>query len=105
MDSTIENTKVSLKNLTVAGESGDLFNETSNISAKFHIRHEGEVLVVEQTLTLKRTHNEWIAEMPMDDFPPQKTATEAAIKLADWMEKMAVAIRGATFDTINLNEL
>lgn len=43
--------------------------------------------------------------MPMDDFPAQTTVTAAAWKLADWMERMAAAIREATFDEINLNNL
>lgn len=58
-----------------------------------------------QPLTLHWDNNGWTASMPMHDFPPQKTVTAAAWKLADWMERMAKAIKSRELDQINLNSL
>jgi hypothetical protein len=35
----------------------------------------------------------WIAQINLDDFPPQETPEAAAHKLADWLERLAASIR------------
>lgn len=56
---------------------------------------------VEQSLTIRSSDGlfqpDWIAEITLDDFPPQKAPHEAAIKLADWMERLAAAIRSGDY--------
>ncbi|MFZ2452624.1 MAG: hypothetical protein WAW36_19115 [Methylovulum miyakonense] len=102
-DSTPENkTKIILKSIN--SEKG-FYNSNGNVVAIFSAAHSDGVITVEQDLVLKQIDSKWIAEMPMLDFPPQKTITDAAWKLADWMEKMAAAIKASTFDEINLNNL
>lgn len=39
----------------------------------------------------------WIADLTFSDFPPQQTPGAAAIKLADWMDRLASAIRSGEY--------
>jgi hypothetical protein len=82
-----------------------VFNAGGAITAKFVVGHDNSSATVDQMLILKRDREGWTAEMPMDGFPPQKTANDAALKLADWMERMAVAIKHGTYDEIYINIL
>lgn len=47
-------------------------------------------LVIERD---RRGHGKWEASMVMKEFPGQDSKEEAALKLADWMERMAMAIK------------
>ena len=42
----------------------------------------------------------WVASIELEDFPAQETTTNAANKLADWLERLAGAIR--TGDYMNI---
>lgn len=95
-------TKVVLKSLT---SDRGLYDSTGKVEAVFTVGHDNSTHTVTQDLILTNSGSGWSAQMPMLDFREQKTITAAAYKLADWMEKMAVAIRENTFDSINLNNL
>jgi len=60
---------------------------------------------VEQDLTIKAVDGlrgcKWVASIAMDDFPPQESAHDAAHKLADWLERLASAIRIGEYAKIN----
>jgi hypothetical protein len=59
--------------------------------------HNNGKTSVEQTLTITSADGlfepTWIATVALDDFPPQKTPEDAANKLADWLERLASAIK------------
>lgn len=95
-------TKVLLKTLT---SEKSLFNSDGKIEARFIIGHCNGATTVEQELVLESGGFGWLAQMSMNDFPRQKSVTAAAWKLADWMERMAAAIREHEFDQININSL
>ena len=79
--------------------------QVSEIKAIFLIAHDDGTVTLDQDLILTKTPKGWTAEMLMENFPPQKTVTASAWKLAEWMEKMAVAIKASEYDSINLNGL
>jgi hypothetical protein len=64
---------------------------------EYSVEHNNGKTSVEQTLTIRSTAGlyqpAWIASVALDDFPPQHTPAEAAEKLADWLERLAGAIR------------
>ena len=95
-------TRVVLKRLE--SEKG-LYNQDGRVVAVFTVGSDNQKSTLDQDLTLTQTEKGWTAEMPMLDFPPQKTSTAAAWKLAEWMERMAQAIKDREFDQINLNGL
>ena len=58
---------------------------------------------VEQSLIISSIDGlfdpKWIAEIKLDDFPPQKSPEEAAKKFADWLERLAGAIRTGKYQS------
>lgn len=76
-----------------------------NVEVIFKVSSNDTRITLEQELILTKSQDGWTAKMPMDKFPPQETATDSALKLADWMEKMAAAIKDHDFDLIDLNKL
>jgi hypothetical protein len=95
-------TKIVLKSLI---SDRGLYDSTGKVEAVFTVGHDNSTRTVTQDLILTNSDSGWSAQMPMQDFPKQKTTTAAAWKLAEWMEKMALAIKDNTFDSINLNDL
>ena len=57
---------------------------------------------VEQNLTIAGTEGlrdyNWTASIALDDFPPQPTPEAAALKLADWLERLAGALRTGEYE-------
>ena len=70
----------------------------------FSIKHNNNSTTLDQDLILKKSADGWTAYMEMVDFPPQKTITESAHKLAEWFERMACEIRAHEYDSLNLND-
>ena len=64
---------------------------------EYAVEHNNGSTSVEQVLTISSVDGlrdqTWKAEIKLDDFPPQKTPAEAANKLADWLERLAAAMR------------
>lgn len=80
-------------------------SDPDTIEATYLVCSDNGSTTLSQPLTLRWDREGWVATMPMNDLPPQMTSTSAAWKLADWMERMAQAIKGREFDQINLNNL
>lgn len=63
----------------------------------YSVEHNNGQTSVEQKMTITSKEGliepNWSASIELSDFPPQKTPEEAAHKLADWMERLAAAIR------------
>jgi hypothetical protein len=95
-------TRVAIKSLV--SEKG-LYFESGKVEVRFVIGHDNGRTTLEQELILTNDGSGWMAQMVMNDFPREKTITASAWKLADWMERMAIAIKDNTFDQINLNGL
>lgn len=78
------------------------FNDSS-VCAEYSVEQNNGTTSVEQKMTLTCDNVDilstnfngqlWNAEIAFDDFPPQKTPEAAAHKLADWLERLAAAIR------------
>lgn len=79
--------------------------ETDVLTARFNVAHNNGQTTVDQDLVLRRYGDGWSAEMSMEGFPEQKTATEAAHKLAEWFDRLAATIKRSEFDIIDLNNL
>jgi len=63
---------------------------------------DGNVLFT--ALNAKRQRGAWKVEMPQP-YVSGNTITSTAWELANWMERMAEAIKNHTFDDFNLNNL
>ena len=78
------------------------FNDSA-VCAEYSVEHNNGTTTVEQKMSLTydnvnalSTHYNgqvWNAEIAFDGFPAQKTPEAAAHKLADWLERLAGAIR------------
>lgn len=67
------------------------------------VSDEGQNVFV-STLEASRSEDVWTVNMS-HPLITGKTITATAHELADWMERMAEAIKGNTFDEININNL
>jgi len=94
-------TKVTLKTLN---NTGSLRTEGA-LTCTYELSHNDMKVIMDQGLKLERTNGQWTAEPIITDFPNMPTSHDAAQKLADWMEKMAVTIRAHDFSKINFDEL
>lgn len=70
----------------------------------FKVIANDEKTTLDQDLVLTRNHEGWFAAMEMKGFPPQETPAQAAEKLADWFQRMAIAMRSGRYDAIDLND-
>lgn len=56
---------------------------------------------VERLLTISSVGGlydpKWVANLVLDDFPPQETPKNAALKMADWLERLAAAMRAGEY--------
>lgn len=63
----------------------------------YSVEHNNGNTSVEQEMTIKSQDGlfepVWSASIEMSDFPTQDTPEKAAHKLAEWMERLAAAIR------------
>lgn len=68
---------------------------------EYSVEHNNGSTSIEQTMTLTASSGllktSWLASVALDDFPPQETPQKAAEKLADWLERLASAIRCGHF--------
>jgi len=59
---------------------------------------------VDQLLTISSVDGlfnpKWVAKLALDDFPPQETPKNAALKMADWLERLAAAIRAGEYQSL-----
>lgn len=86
-------------------EGSPLSSNDLTYHLKYSILAGDDARTVDQTLSLTSTHEGWVAEMPMDEFPPQASAGDAALKLACWFELMAKGLREGDYGTICINDL
>jgi len=102
-----ERCKTSFKSLEVASiDQLDRFmGKPADVKAVFVVMHDNATTTLDQELHLTRTYEGWKAEIKMDDMPHSKTVTAAAWKTAEWLERLAKAIKSGTYDQINLNGL
>lgn len=59
----------------------------------YFIQHNNRRTTLEQELTIKSDeYGEFTASVDMSDFPKLLTEREAALKMADWMQRLSIAI-------------
>ncbi len=77
------------------------FTKADAYAFEYSVEQNNGKTSVEQTLTIRSSDGlfepQWIAEITLNDFPPQQTPSDAADKLADWMERLAAAIRSGEY--------
>ena len=77
-------------------------SDDHSVCAEFSVEHNNGSTSVEQKMTIdghtRFMHPEYTATIELDDFPTQKTPQAAADKLADWLERLAAAIRIGDFN-------
>ena len=64
-----------------------------NECAEFQVMHSNGVTTLEQKLYIEKQFGKWTASIAFDDFPEQESGEDAALKLAEWMDRLAKAIR------------
>lgn len=78
------------------GEDGD-----ANDVYLYAVAHSNGKTTVEQKLTIRNTNrsidSSWIASFSLEDIPPQSSPEKAVEKLADWMERLAAAMRSGEY--------
>lgn len=76
-------------------------SDDHSVCAEFSVEHNNGETSVEQKLTIEGNtrfmHPKYTATIELDDFPEQSTPQGAADKLADWLERLAAAIRTGDF--------
>ena len=95
--------RVAIKSLFT--DKGLYGSDGKTVTAIFDVGHNNGTTTLKQELILTQVHDGWVASMDMSDIPPSKTITASAWQLAEWMERMAEAIKANTFDQININSL
>lgn len=61
---------------------------------------------LEQNLTLtKNDQGRWVAQIALDDFPPQETPELAVQRLQLWLKTLAKSLNQRKFKKINLAEI
>lgn len=104
-------TKVFLRSITNDQELHS--HKNHDIEVVFCVAHyslEAQT-TLDQNLVLTRKAgtglftDKWVASMPMNEFPLQDSAQEAALKLSEWMKRMSFAIKEKNFSKIDLNNL
>jgi hypothetical protein len=67
----------------------------------YSVKHNNGKTTVEQPLTIssvdKLINPKWVASISIDDFPPQDSPQEAAMKLATWLERLAISIKNGKY--------
>jgi len=71
----------------------------------FKAIHESDETTLSQELVLVKDCGLWTAGIQMDDFPQMPTAGAAVEKLADWLERMALAIRSRDYESILIADI
>lgn len=106
-DEATDRSRVLFKSLDVnrGNELDQLMKKRGDVKAVYIIKHDNGTTTLEQELHLHRSYHGWKAEIKMDDMTHSKTVTAAAWKTADWLERLAKAIKSGTYDQINLNGL
>jgi len=71
--------------------------ENNNQTFEYMVEQNNGKTSVEQKMTIYSVDGlfdpKWVASIELDEFPAQETTTNAANKLADWLERLASAIR------------
>ena len=85
----------------------ELIKYTNDKDAKvfeYSVVHHNGSTYVEQLLTIRgpggQAHPAWVAELALDDFPEQATPEDAALKMADWLERLAASIRKGEYQSL-----
>ena len=93
--SEINKAKVTLMSFVHATETG------SRHEFSYSVEHNNGTTSLEQTLVIQGLDHlfspRWVASIKFDEFPPQQSPELAALKLAEWMERLAAAIRSGKF--------
>ena len=75
--------------------------ENSNQVFIYNVEHNNGVTSVDQNMTLSSNdlgmQPTWNASICLDKFPDQKTPEDAALKLADWLERLSIGIRNGDY--------
>ncbi len=67
---------------------------TGNSEARYYVKHSNQQTVLEQGMVINRDgFGNHQASIIITDFPGQKTPEEAALKLADWLKRLASPLR------------
>lgn len=81
--------------------------EDGSILVEYSVEHNNGSTSVEQKMMLESFNSygskpQWKARIAFDSFPIQDTAYDAAHKLADWMDRLADAIRCGNYELPNM---
>ncbi|NHB89214.1 hypothetical protein [Photorhabdus tasmaniensis] len=60
--------------------------------SRYFIRHSNDKTILEQSMVINGSQYGYVAQAIITDFPLLETEKAAALKLADWLRRMAEAI-------------
>lgn len=73
---------------------------------EYSVHHTDGETTLEQKVTISATDGllgpAWNASIELGEFPPQQTPYDAAMKLADWLDRMSKAIRVGKYQPYTL---
>lgn len=76
-------------------------NEKDVVEYKYSVEQNNGSTSVEQDLVItgkkELFEQKWSAELSLSDFPEQNTPENAALKMAEWLERLAKAIRNGKY--------
>lgn len=99
----IDQSIVVLKNLK---NQRGLYENGGHVELEYLIGHnDGKVTVDNQVNIFCDDGVNWKSELVLDETPKCDTPNDAAIKLAEWLEKAAKCLRSHNFNEINLEKL
>lgn len=83
-------------------------NDGETCVFKYKVEHNNGNTNLEQSLTIKSEFGsfnpKWVAELELEGFVPQETPADAAMKLAEWLERMAAAIKSGEYINVEVAE-
>ena len=63
---------------------------------------DGKVTLTQDLILSRDNYGEWMPEIKLDGFPAQKTASEAAKKLSEWLAQLSEAVLMGEYEMISL---
>lgn len=82
------------------------YNRVDDDSQRYEyiVSHDNGSTTVSQRMVLDQFSRGWKASMDMDDIPEMQSHRLAALKLADWLQRMAAAIKSGDYQEVDTAE-
>lgn len=74
-------------------------NDKEKVTYVYDLIHSNITTSLQQSLKIEQVigSDQWRANITLTDFPEQPSQSEAALKMADWLERLAKTIKAGVF--------